>query len=601
MENPPMDRRTALAFALIFLILVGSQYIMPKIFPPDPLPEIPDSTLVAGDSPLAVSTEPAAARPDFVPDTSAPVSETTNALDTVEQALRLKPGSVEKTLTVTTPLYRLVISSLGGRIISFETLDHLSHLGGPVQLIPAEIPRQGVDALVFRSGTMELGGANFRFVDGEDLDILVGDGPQSIDLAVETLGGLGVHKIITFHPDTYGMDVDYFLTSTDPELSRHSLNLLGSLEDFRFGWNQGISMTERIERMEKPAMRSLALVGDQLEAKKRDGLEKSREKVEGVYSGSVHYAAVQNKYFTVFGIVPQGDSGVVEGTIRLSGDKDLMAQSWTIDLPANRGTGSEIATAGLHLYVGPADESLVQVYGQNIEKGIDLGMKIIRPLSSLVLTTMSWLHNFIPNYGLIIILFSVITKLAFYPLSKAQTESMKRMQEIQPKIKALQTKYKDDKDKLNQATMALYKEEKVNPLAGCLPMIVQMPVFFALYQALNHTIALRGQPFVLWITDLSQPDSLFALPFTIPMLGSDFNVLPILMSVAMFYQTKLTPSTGGGQMAAMNTMLPLIMVFIFYNMPSGLVLYWLVNTIMQVYQSWRIHSKAAANQGVQTA
>ncbi|PIE76125.1 hypothetical protein CSA17_03910 [bacterium DOLJORAL78_65_58] len=128
-------------------------------------------------------------------------------------------------------------------------------------------------------------------------------------------------------------------------------------------------------------------------------------------------------------------------------------------------------------------------------------------------------------------------------------------------------------------------------------MLVQMPVFFALYQALNHTIALRGQPFVGWITDLSAPDALFVLPFSIPFLGSDFNVLPILMAVAMYFQTKLSPSAGGGQMAAMNTMLPLFMVFIFYNMPSGLVLYWLVNTIMSVYQTWRIHSKGTATQG----
>jgi len=171
---------------------------------------------------------------------------------------------------------------------------------------------------------------------------------------------------------------------------------------------------------------------------------------------------------------------------------------------------------------------------------------------------------------------------------------MKKMQELQPKLKALQEKYKDDKEKLNTATMSLYKEEKVNPLAGCLPLLLQSPVFIALYQAFNHTIALRGQPFVLWINDLSQPDAIAQLPFALPVLGSDLNVLPILMSVAMYFQSKFTPSTGGGQMAAMTTMMPLIMVFIFYNMPSGLVLYWLINTIMQGYQSWKIQKTAPA-------
>ena len=179
---------------------------------------------------------------------------------------------------------------------------------------------------------------------------------------------------------------------------------------------------------------------------------------------------------------------------------------------------------------------------------------------------------------------------------------MKKMQELQPKMKALQEKYKNDKEKLNKATMELYREEKVNPLSGCLPLLVQSPVFIALYQALSHTISLRGQPFVLWMKDLSQPDALFQMPFSLPFLGADFNVLPILMSVAMYFQTKLTPTSGaGGQMAAMNTMMPLIMIFIFYNMPSGLVLYWLINTLMQGYQTWKIHQTAPTSGGKATA
>ncbi len=596
-----MDRRTGLAFALIFLILVGSQYLMPKLFPTEPAPVVVETSLeldsFAGTQPTSEGIQVN----ETVPAETLPVEFSSAGPESVLEAVLLKPGNVLKSVTVTTPLYRMVLSSHGARITSFETIEHLHYSGGPVQLVPAEIPDNGLDVLFFRGGEINLGQANFRFVNEEDISLSSGEGSRTIEMVTETLGGLAIHKIISFNADTYGMDVNYVLKSTNEDLSRQSLNLLGSPEEFRFSWNQGMTMTERIEKMEKPAMRSLSLVGDQFESKKLGGLEKNIEKVQGTYSGSVHFAGVQNKYFTVFGIVPQEGGNVVEGTIRLSGDPETMTQSWAIDVPALRGDGSDIATAKLHLFIGPADRDLVQVYGQNLDKGIDLGMKIIRPLSALVLSLMAWLHGFIPNYGIIIILFSVSTKLAFYPLSKAQTNSMKRMQEIQPKIKELQAKYKNDKDKLNQATMKLYQEEKVNPLAGCLPMVVQMPVFFALYQALNHTIALRGQPFVAWITDLSQPDSLFQLPFELPFLGSDFNVLPILMSVAMYYQTKLTPSTGGGQMAAMNTMLPLVMVFIFYNMPSGLVLYWLINTVMQVYQSWRIHSQAASAQGVQTS
>jgi YidC/Oxa1 family membrane protein insertase len=227
---------------------------------------------------------------------------------------------------------------------------------------------------------------------------------------------------------------------------------------------------------------------------------------------------------------------------------------------------------------------------------------MFRPLSELILTTMLWLYRWIPNYGIIIIILSVLTKLMFYPLTRTSTKSMKKMQELQPKLKVLQEKYKDNRQKLSEATMELYKKEKVNPMAGCLPLLVQSPVFIALFQALRNTIALRQAPFVLWIDDLAQPDALFQLPFSLPILGSNFNILPILMSLSMYLQTKLTPSAAsGGQMALMNTMLPFMMLIFFYNMPSGLVLYWLVNTVMTIYQTWRIHRTAPTTGGAQSA
>jgi YidC/Oxa1 family membrane protein insertase len=135
-------------------------------------------------------------------------------------------------------------------------------------------------------------------------------------------------------------------------------------------------------------------------------------------------------------------------------------------------------------------------------------------------------------------------------------------------------------------------------MAGCLPLLVQMPVFIALYQALRNTIALRQAPFALWMNDLASPDALFQLPISLPFLGSSFNLLPVLMAVSMYFQTKMTPSAAsGGQMAVMNSIMPFMMLFIFYNMPSGLVLYWLVNTVMQIYQTWRINSTAPATGG----
>ena len=486
--------------------------------------------------------------------------------------------------------------------MSFQTKEHMSHEGGMVQLIPADIPQQGNDALIFPGGQMALGKANYHFAEpGGSLTLEAGE-TRTLTLRTALAGGLQVEKTYTFMADEYGMQVDLNLAMTDEALARETLNVLGTAQDFRFGWNQGIAPTERIQKLEATAMRSIARVGDETHTKKRQNLTKDVEKVVGQYRGSIHYAGVQNKYFTVFGIVHDDGGAAVEGVVRLGGDQERMNQTWEMDVPALRGTGNQVAHASISLFVGPATMELVNKYGHGLEGGIDLGIRWIRPLSQAVLWLLNWMHQFIPNYGVIIIIFSLMTKVMFYRLSKQQTESMKKMQDLKPKLDELQKKYKNDKEKLSQAQMKLYQDEGVNPLAGCLPLIVQMPIFFALYQGLSHTIALRGQPFVAWINDLSQPDALFQLPFALPFLGNDFNVLPILMALAMYYQGKVTPTSGaGGQMAAMTTMMPLFMVFIFYNMPSGLVLYWLVNTILQVYQSWKIHRAADTDGGAEKA
>ena len=610
-----MDRRTLLAFVLIFLILAGYPYLMNKFFPqPEQAPEQitgsgPDSAFVFSDGTATSQTPAGSDFRDFssstITDPGIEAATTESAAlpetepQTADQALALTLGGTDQTVSVKTPLYGLEISTRGGRITHWEGYEHDSWLGGPVNLVPESIPPTGLDAVFFRGGDLYLGRAVYT-PDKTSLDLAEGTGPNSLILSVVTAGGLEIRKIFTFRPDTYGVEVDLVVVAPD-ESARQSLGLAGSPERFRFGWNQGIAPTERVQKMELPSLRSLARVGEDYHYKKRQNLKKSVEKVEGQWRGSVQFAGLQNRYFAVYGIVPQEQGKPVEGVIRLSGDKEFEAQLWTIDVPAARGIGDEIAVARLDLYIGPQETERLQSYGQGLEKSMDLGWKFIRPLSELVLWGMEFLHRFIPNFGVIIIIFSVLTKLAFYPLTQTSTKSMKKMQELQPKMKALQEKYKNDKESLNKATMKLYKEEKVNPLSGCLPLLVQSPVFIALYQALSHTISLRGQPFVLWINDLSQPDAITQLPFSLPFLGADVNILPILMSVGMYFQTKLTPTSGGGQMAAMNTMMPLIMVFIFYNMPSGLVLYWLVNTLMQGYQTWKIHQTAPTSGGSKTA
>ncbi len=590
-----MDRRTILAFGLIFFILMGSNFVLNKFFGEEPVEGVVDSTSVVMDQEeLPTYTDNYASPVNQDATNSAATTSgdgTATDLTTPASAAALVDQGIEKNITITTPLYEMDISTLGGRVVGFKCFGFDSYLGGPVQLIPEDIPQEGNEAVLFRRGEIDLKNVVYKTAVNQVV-LGEGGGVKSLTLTTQTAGSLELKKIFTFNPDTYGIQVDFVLSAIDPIVADQALGILGSPEDFRFGWNAGLSLTERVQKMELPSLRTVARIGDDYHYKKRMNLEKSEEKVTESYKGTVHFAGIQNRYFTAVGIVPGSEEEVVEGRISLGGKQEFLTQSWALEIPASRGNAGEIAVGTMDLYIGPMIEDLLVPYGRGLDASMDLGWKLFRPISKLVLMGMEWMHKFISNYGIIIVIFSVLTKLMFYPLTKSSTESMKKMSALQPKLAALKEKYKDDKEKINTATMALYKEEKVNPLAGCLPLLVQSPVFIALYQAFSHTIALRGQPFFGWITDLSQPDAIAQLPFTLPILGGDLNVLPILMAIAMYYQSKFTPSTGGGQMAAMTTMMPLIMVFIFYNMPSGLVLYWLINTIMQGYQSWRVHKTA---------
>ncbi|MBU4153552.1 MAG: membrane protein insertase YidC, partial [Proteobacteria bacterium] len=223
--------------------------------------------------------------------------------------------------------------------------------------------------------------------------------------------------------------------------------------------------------------------------------------------------------------------------------------------------------------------------GANLDKVINFGWFDVIAKPTLFL--LNFLHHYLHNYGVAIILVTIIFKLLFWPISHKGMKSMKTMQKIQPKMAKLREKYKDDTERLNQEMMTLYKTYKVNPLGGCLPMILQIPVFFALYKVLLQTIELRHAPFMLWITDLSAPDRLY-IGFDIPGLGG-IPVLTLLMGASMFLQQKMTPTTGDPTQAKIMMFLPVIFTFMFLNFASGLVLYWFVNNLLSIVQQYFIN------------
>ena len=217
---------------------------------------------------------------------------------------------------------------------------------------------------------------------------------------------------------------------------------------------------------------------------------------------------------------------------------------------------------------------------------MNFGWAIIRPISKGVLWTLKSMHGYIPNYGVILIVFSIMVKLIVYPLTKKSYESTKAMQAIQPEISSLRDKHKNNPTKLNKATMELYKKKGVNPMGSCLPILLQMPLLIALFTVFRSTIELRGEPFVFWINDLSAPDIIFNLPFKVPIYGDYVCALPIIMALSMYAQQKMM-TVGGPQQEQQKMMQYFMMGFfflLFNSFPSGLNLYYTLFNVLTIIQ-----------------
>jgi len=239
------------------------------------------------------------------------------------------------------------------------------------------------------------------------------------------------------------------------------------------------------------------------------------------------------------------------------------------------------------LYFGPKQTDALKALNVNAQKIIDFGWFDI--IAKPLVLGMNLSNRVTHNYGIDIILLTILIKIIFYPLTVKSYKSMKEMQKMQPVIMKLKEKYKNDRQKLNQEMMELYKQKGVNPMGGCLPMVIQIPVFFALYKALSGAIELRHAPFMLWINDLSAPEDLYTLAvagFNLPI-----RILPLVMGITQVIQQKMTPTSVDPLQEKMMLIMPIFFTFLFWSFPSGLVLYWLVNNVISIAQQYYINKK----------
>jgi YidC/Oxa1 family membrane protein insertase len=292
--------------------------------------------------------------------------------------------------------------------------------------------------------------------------------------------------------------------------------------------------------------------------------------------GAIDWAFVSKKYFALI-TDPATATFERSRSLRLNANE---ITNFALMPPAELLPGAKLEHVFL-IYAGAKEYNALKSYERNYQelfsKGFFGTFRVWLLLALLFLN--GWLHN----WGWSIVAITCVIKLAFTPLTHMSFESLKRMQALQPKIQAIQEKHKKDPQKMNQEVMQLYKKHKANPLGGCLPLVLQMPIFIAFYQTLYQAIELKGAPFVFWITDLSAPDRLLTLPFSLPFLGNGISLLPVLMMGSMIWQQKLTPASGmDPTQTKMMMFMPVIFVFIFYNLPSGLVLYWTLNNLLTI-------------------
>jgi YidC/Oxa1 family membrane protein insertase len=303
---------------------------------------------------------------------------------------------------------------------------------------------------------------------------------------------------------------------------------------------------------------------------------------EEVLTGKIRWGALADTYF-MEAIVPLEEQQTA--SLKVSKPEPELLKMAFVASPRTLAPKEE-KRIRYALYFGPRDTRILQPLGLELEKAVNFGFFDI--IAKPLLWVLRFFNGFLHNYGWSIIILTILVKILFWPLTHKSYKSMKDMQKLQPKIAKLREKYKDNREKLNQETMALYKTYKVNPMGGCLPMVIQIPVFFALYSLLGYAIELRHAPFLLWINDLSAPDRL-AIGVQIPYVGDGIPVLTLLMGASMFIQQKMTPTAGDPTQAKLMLFMPVIFTFMFINFAAGLVLYWLVNNVLSIGQQYYIN------------
>lgn len=548
--------RLLLAIGLSFLVLfVWSMFFVDNQAPTDTQQAVPTgNTIDQAGTEIAPTPEKSA------------ISQ----LETDELKTSQVSENPSREITVETPFYTVSLTAKGACFNSYilknyrETVDADS---ANKQLIPRSF--KNGEILLSLSGQSLKGLNEAVFSVSESADrLVIEDAKQSLTFNWVAEDGTILTKTYTFDPFSYLIDLKIIMKNASDRVLKDQLilSVRKPIEE-----NQGYGFVG-------PS----ALIDDKLEQIKTKKIEDKDE-----YKGKIKWISVEDRYF-LSSIIPSSE---VNSRIKLVAD-DQIVENQLVNPVFELSPGTQKEFQFL-VFMGPKSMELLDSLGYDLGKALNFGF--FNLIAKPCLWFMNKIHSVVPNYGIAIIILTIFTKVLLWPLGNKSYKSMSEMKKLQPLMTEIREKYKGDKQKMNQELMALYRTYKVNPMGGCLPMVLQIPVFFALYRMLYQAIELRHAPFFLWINDLSAPDRLFNFGFSIPFMEPPYGipVLTIIMGATMLLQQKMSPPPGDPTQAKMMMLMPVVFTFIFINFSSGLVLYWLVNNVLSISQQYYVQKKTA--------
>ncbi|CDZ76169.1 Oxa1Ec [Legionella massiliensis] len=549
-----MDIRRVVLYAALALVVYSLWTSWQHDYPPRPQPITQNSNIAA-----------ASAKDDgLLPNLSNSSNNQTTEIKPINTAEETGTSSSAQVIKIKTDVLDLAIDLRHGDIVEAQLLDYpvsVEEKNKPFTLLQNQTQERYVaNSSLFTNANQVTKNIDFGFrATQQQYQMTPGEKTLTVVLTGKTADGLDVKKEFVFTKGSYLIQMRYLIDNQGTAAWQGYMNtqLLRSSpqEDkssmFQVGSYTGASYSNPgVHRYQKVNFKDMTK--SNLSADAKGG-----------------WVAMQQHYF-VSAWIPNQDSSNMFYT--RYADEDYTIGVVTQPITVAPGSQKEI---GASLYIGPEVTSSLKEIAPGLDLTVDYG--ILWFLSSLLFSLMRAIHSVVNNWGWSIVLVTVLVKLAFYRLSASSYKSMAGMRKLQPKLQALRERYGDDKAKMSQATMELYRQEKVNPLGGCLPIIIQIPVFIALYWVLLESVELRQAPFIFWIKDLAVADP--------------FHVLPVIMGATMLIQQRLNPAPPDPMQAKIMMFLPILFTGLFWNFPAGLVLYWIVNNTLSILQQWYITRK----------